>query len=116
LGPINHAFSLATGTKSARISVFYFDGKGIKVGYTTSDKVVQEKVTGISPSEYYVFTLEWTEQELIWKINNLEVFRVKNDIPSEKMHLALNSFISENQKENNGTLQVEWVRAYQKVG
>jgi hypothetical protein len=111
-GSINHSVWLGTGEKQPRISLFHYDGKSIKVGAVTSTKTAMEKVSGISPAEYYIYTLMWTENELVWKINNVEVYRTPNNFSNQEMYLGLNSFISESQKASTGSLELQWVKVY----
>ncbi|MFT3753004.1 MAG: hypothetical protein QM800_09055 [Paludibacter sp.] len=55
----------------------------------------------------------WSKKELIWMINDLEIYRTASNIPDESMFLAFNSFISEKQNGGTGNLEVDWVRVYQ---
>jgi hypothetical protein len=54
----------------------------------------------------------WTENELVWKINNVEVYRTPNNFSNQEMYLGLNSFISESQKASTGSLELQWVKVY----
>ena len=55
----------------------------------------------------------WTEKELIWMINNYEVYRTVRNIPDEELYLALSSFIPEKEKGDKGVLEVDWIKVYQ---
>ena len=70
-------------------------------------------IKGIDTTKFYIYTLEWTKDALIWYINNLVVFRVHHDIPVESMFLVFNSFIPEKMNGEEGLLEVDWVRVYQ---
>ena len=111
-GAINHSLWLGTGEKAPRISIFHFDGNNIKVGAVSTSNANSTKVTGISANDYYIYTLTWTDKELVWKINNVEVFRSRNDFSNQEMYLGLSSFISNKQKGTTGSLELQWVRVY----
>ena len=111
-GKINHAFWLGADEKLPLIKVFHFDGKTIKFGNLDKNGKNESTVTGINPKDFYIYTLVWTEKELRWFVNNLEVARAATHIPKETMYLAFNSFISELQQPDEGSLEVDWVRVY----
>jgi hypothetical protein len=111
-GNIQHAFWLGTDSLLPHINIFHFDGKQIKVGNAGKNIVDGVSVTGISPSEFYIYTLIWTKNELIWKLNNIELYRTTSNIPTEEMYLVFNSFIPQKIKGDTGTLEVDWVRVY----
>ena len=111
-GAIHHAFWLGSGDKLPLINIFHFNGKTITLGNANKEKIDGAKISGINPSEFYIYSLVWTEKELIWMINNLEVYRTSNNIPKTELYLAFNSFISEKQKATTGTLEIDWVRVY----
>jgi len=111
-GNIHHAFWLGADAKLPQITVFHYNGKHITLGNTNKNLVDGIKIQGLNPSKFYIYTLVWTEKELIWMINNLEVYRTASNIPTEELYLAFNSFISQNQKGSTGSLEVDWVRVY----
>jgi len=111
-GKINHAFWLGADEKLPLIKIFHYDGKTIKVGNIDKTGKKETSITGLNPSHFYIYTLVWTEKELIWLINNLVVHREIAQIPKETMYLAFNSFIPESQKPHEGALEVDWVKVY----
>jgi hypothetical protein len=115
---ISHACWLGTDGKLPHINIFHFNGKNIVVNnYAKEGSGVvanKEVVKGINVGEFYIYSLEWTSKELIWKINNLEIFRTNKQVPQESMFLVLNSFISQNQAGGQGSLDVDWIRFFKK--
>ena len=113
MGKINHAFWLGSDHKQPHINIFYFDGKVIKLG--NINRNVEDGITihGLNPANYYIYTLKWTENELIWLINDLEVYRTANNIPKEEMFPVFNSFITNKQSGTIGSLEVDWIRVYE---
>ena len=111
-GPVHHALSLAGDKKLPLINIFHFNGKHITVG-NASDRVFdQTEVTGIKASEYYIYTLEWTPTQLIWYVNNVEVYRTQANVPAEELYLSFRSFITQEQHPEEGLLEVDWVKVY----
>ena len=111
-GKVQHAFWLGSDNKLPHINIFRYNGKEISIGNANKDIFDGVKITGINPLQYFIYTLVWTEKELIWMINNLEIYRTASNIPVEDMYLAFNSFISEKQHGSAGCLEVDWIRVY----
>ncbi|MBR1929763.1 MAG: family 16 glycosylhydrolase [Paludibacteraceae bacterium] len=111
-GNIHHAFWLGSDKKLPLLSIFHYNGKHITLGNYTEKGFNGTVVRGISPRNYYIYTLRWTKHELIWYVNNKEVFRTTNNIPQEKLYMAFSSFISENQKGQEAQMHVAWVKVY----
>jgi len=111
-GNMHHAFWMGADSKLPHLNIFHYDGKSITLGNANKNVVDGIKINGLNHAEYYIYTIIWSEKELIWMINDLEVYRTTSNIPNEAMYLAFNSFISEKQKGSAGSLEVDWVRAY----
>jgi hypothetical protein len=111
-GKIQHAFWLGSESKLPHINIFHYNGKLITLGNANKNLFDGIKIKGINPRQFYIYTLIWSNKELIWMINNLEVYRTASNIPTESMYLAFNSFISQKQKGSTGNLEVDWVRTY----
>ena len=111
-GKIHHALWLGSGKKLPVISLFHFNGKKIVVGSHSANGFNGEVIGGISAEKYYIYSLRWTDRELIWSINNIEVFRTSRDVPQEQLYLAISSFIDEHQRASEGQINVAWVRVY----
>jgi len=111
-GDIQHAFWLGAESKLPYIKIFHFNGKSISLGNANKNLFDGIKIKGINASQFYIYTLIWSDKELIWMINDYEVYRTVSNIPSDSMYLAFNSFISQNQKGSAGNMEVDWVRTY----
>lgn len=61
--------------------------------------------------DFFIYTLEWTSDKLIWKINNTVVFTQTSDIPQEPMYVLLAGGLD---KPINGmtAMEIDWVRVY----
>lgn len=111
-GHINHAFWLGADNKLPHVKIFHFDGKKINVGNANENIFDGVNVTGLNAGQFYIYSLIWSEKELIWMINNLEIYRTASNIPAQEMYLAFNSFISEKNHPGTGHIEVDWVRVY----
>jgi hypothetical protein len=115
---LSHAFWLGADGKLPHINIFNYNGGSLEVSSFESNgsKVFSSKETikGINPAEFYIYSLEWTPKELIWRINNLEVHRETNKVPRQALFPAFNSFISDKNAGGEGHIEVDWVRAYTK--
>lgn len=112
-GDVHHALWLGTDDKLPHVNIFHYNGKELTVGNANKNIVDGVSITGINPSSFYIYTLRWTKKELIWFVNNLEVYRTSNQIPQEKMYIGINSFISQKQKGSTGSFEIDWIKVYQ---
>lgn len=113
-GDIHHAIWLGSGKKLPMISIFHYNGKQITVGNYKERGFDGTTIRGIKPTKYYIYSLRWTERELVWSVNNIEVYRTSYNMPKEKLFLAISSFIDDQQRAMEGTLNVAWIRVFQK--
>jgi len=63
-------------------------------------------------NDFFIFTLEWTSDKLVWKINDTLVFTQTSDVPQEPMYVLL---AGGTDKPINGmtSMEIDWVRVYQ---
>ena len=63
-------------------------------------------------SDFFIFTLEWRPESLIWKINGIEVMRQTSGVPQEAMFVNLAGGVD---KPVGGisSMEVDWIRVYQ---
>ncbi len=113
-GNIHHAIWLGTGKKLPMINLFHYNGKHIVIGNYTERGFEGTTIRGISPRVYHIFGLRWNEKELIWYVNNVEVYRTSHNVPKEKLFLAISSFIDELQRAQEGQINVAWIRVLAK--
>lgn len=113
-GKVNHAFWLSSGEKIPQINVALIKGKTIEVGvYDARGDYYYSTVRGINPSNYYIYSIYQKDDSLIWKINNIEVFRTRNIISGRRFFPCFSSFIPDTQKNpTEGSFDIEWVEVY----
>jgi len=76
------------------------------------DKSSKTSIGSRYSKEFFIYTLEWTSDKLVWKINDTVVFTQTNDVPQEPMYVLLAGGLD---KPINGmnSMEVDWVRVYQ---
>ncbi len=75
-------------------------------------KTVKARIGSKYANDFYIYSLEWTSDKLVWKINGEEVFRHTSDVPREPMYVLLSGGLD---KPVSGmtTMEIDWVRVYQ---
>jgi hypothetical protein len=89
-------------TSGGKVWFDYFSAKG-----NTSKTSIGSRYS----NDYFIFTLEWTSDKLVWKINNTEVFTQTSNVPQEPMYVL---FAGGLDKPINGltSMEIDWVRVH----
>lgn len=111
-GKVHHTFWLGTGAKTPLVHLFNYNGKKLFVGNTSVTGFDGTSVCGIGLGQYYIYSLRWTKTEMVWYVNNMEVFRTSRNLPIEPLYLAVSSFLPMAERPSEGKLEVDWVRVY----
>ena len=113
---VNHALWLVGAQKTPHINIVKYDrGKlemGIYYGSGQNIQYAHETIKGIKPGEWWYYELAWNNNELIWYINNLEVFRTSVCVPNENLYPVFNSFIPSDRKGGEATFEVEFFHVF----
>lgn len=90
-------------TSKGKVWVDYFSSKG-----GNSKSSIGARYSG----DFYIFTLEWTADKLVWKINDTEIFTQTSDVPQEPMYVLLSGGLD---KPISGmtSMEIDWIRVYQ---
>ncbi|MCX6325660.1 MAG: glycoside hydrolase family 16 protein [Bacteroidia bacterium] len=90
-------------TSKGKVWFDYFSTKG-----STSKTSIGSRYS----NDFFIYTLEWTSDKLVWKINDTVVFRQTTDVPQEPMYVILAGGLD---KPIKGTtsMEIDWVRVYQ---
>jgi len=90
-------------TSNGKVWADYFPDAG---------RVSKASVGSKYANEFYIYSLEWTQDKLVWKINGEEMFRQTANVPQVPMYVLLSGGLD---KPINGmtTMEVDWVRVYQ---
>lgn len=79
---------------------------------------VKEKISGLNlTSDFFIYTLEWYPEKLVWKINDVEVYSTTKNIPDDQLYMIFSAGLT---GEIDGsklpqTMEIDWVKCYQKV-
>ena len=89
-------------TSGGKVWFDYFSTKGNKSKTSIGSRY---------SNDYFIYTLEWTSDKLVWKINDTTVFSQTTDIPQEPMYVLLSGGLD---KPINGitSMEIDWVRVY----
>jgi hypothetical protein len=89
-------------TSSGKVWFDYFSSKG---------NISKTSLGSRYSNDYFIYTLEWTSDKLVWKINGVDVFSQTSDVPQEPMYILLAGGLD---KPINGTtsMEIDWVRVY----
>lgn len=77
-----------------------------------------EKINGGNLSkDYFIYSLDWTEKSLTWKINGIEVFSTSEGLPNEPLYLLFSAGIQKEPSQDlaSSAFEIDWVRCYEKV-
>ena len=115
---VTHALWLKGEEKTPHINICKCENGEVEVGIYWSSKFETKyssnRIKGLNLSKFFVYSLEWNEKELVWYINDLEVFRTSNFMPQEPMYPLINSFISEGKKGGEADFEIDYVKVYTK--
>lgn len=83
---------------------------GIQTTSTSDIKTLRE----LSLRHDFIYTISWQQNEVVWYVNNKEMYRTRNVMNhGEKLYLHLSSFLGKKQKAE-GQMMVDWVKVYRK--
>ena len=90
-------------TSKGKVWFDYFSAKGNNAKTSLGSRYAKD---------FFIYSLEWTSDKLVWKINNTEVFTQTSDVPQEPMYVLLAGGLD---KPINGmtSMEIDWVRVYQ---
>jgi beta-glucanase (GH16 family) len=81
------------------------------------NKKIRKKTAEKYTSDYFIYSIEWTPEKLVWKINNKPVLTQTRGIPSEPMYLVLSAGVTNGVTEHQlpAKMEIDWVKIYQKA-
>jgi Beta-glucanase/Beta-glucan synthetase len=118
-----HAFWLAGDAMVPQIDIFkcYQNKLALSTfwGNPTEPTGIKNDTSTVKASKfaenYFIYSLEWSPEKLVWRINNLEVKTQTSNIPDQPLYIVLNSGVLDDQAAVPSKLEIDWVRCYQKV-
>lgn len=107
---------LMSADKTTMMNVMEVKGKKVYAGVRPKPGMdaASKELKGLKAKREYIYTVKWTSTEIVWFVNNMEVFRTDNFIPSgKKMCLHLYGRIDKDvRRRGEGVMEVAWVKEY----
>jgi len=110
-GKCHSAIHLVGENRFPVIELFHYNGKKLVVGYTDKNGSEREVIGGLNANEWMILTVYVNRQEIVWQINNMEVFRAKNPLPGQELHFSCQSFAPEG-KAGESRMDIGYLKAY----
>jgi len=123
--PFKNSFWLIPDKISPEVDIFSYSSKNPKkvtlnnywgsfkgddgVGYT------QTRIKGPDfTSNFFIYSLEWNEESLVWKINGITVKEEKNGVPQVPLYMVFNSGLQDEVDDNllPSKMHIDWVEVY----
>jgi Beta-glucanase/Beta-glucan synthetase len=90
-------------TMNGKVAVNYFAAVNKKVKASVGSKYA---------NDFFIFSLEWSADKLVWKINNTEVLTQTSDVPQQPMYILFSGGLDK-PLNSMSTMEIDWVRIYQ---
>jgi len=90
-------------TSQGKVFFDYFSAKGTRA---------LAKLGSRYSGDFFIYSLEWAPNKLVWRINNTEVFRQTTDIPQEPMYVIFSGGLDK-PITSITSMEIDWVRIYQ---
>ena len=122
--PVNHSFWMLSDQVLPHIDIAKAENKLVMSSFWGSineKRGIQKKISKLGLSkftkDFFIYSLEWSQSKLVWKINGVAVASSTQGVPQESMYLILSSGIYKDIKGNNlpAAMEIDWVRCYKKV-
>jgi Glycosyl hydrolases family 16 len=75
-------------------------------------KSVKSSVGSRYANDYFIFTLIWTADKLVWKINGVDAFQQTENVPQQPMYINLAGGLNK-PIDGSTTMEIDWIRVYQ---
>ena len=117
---VMHAFWMLSDTSLPHIDIARTSSCGkLFTGHITGSEekplVNHAKIKGLDwTNDFFIYSLEWAPNKLVWKINDVVVYTQAENIPHEPMYLILSSGVINPNSEINSVMEIDWVKCYQK--
>ncbi len=88
------------------------NGKVLCDYFATAEKRIKGSLGSKYANDFFIYTLEWTPDKLVWKINDTEVLKHTSAVPQEPMYILFSGGLDK--PVNSMTaMEIDWVRVYQ---
>jgi beta-glucanase (GH16 family) len=80
--------------------------------FASVNKKAKASVGSKYANDFFIFSLEWSADKLVWKINNTEVLTQTSDVPQEPMYILFSGGLDK-PVNSMTSMEIDWVRIYQ---
>jgi hypothetical protein len=88
------------------------DGKVMFDYFANPDKRKKSSIGSKYANDFFIYTLEWTPDKLVWKINDTVAFTCTSDVPQELMYVIFSGGLDK-PVNSMTSMEIDWVRVYQ---
>lgn len=88
------------------------NGKVVCDYFANVNKRTKGSVGSKYANDFYIFSLDWTPDKLVWKINSTEVLTQTSDVPQEPMYILFSGGLDK-PVNSMTSMEIDWVRVYQ---
>ena len=120
--PVNHAFWMVSEQILPHIDVVKYSKRMTFGNYWAIDggrasKNYASTGSGKYTSDFFIYSLEWSKQKLVWKINGIPVITSLNGVPEVPMYINFSSGLYQDTDGSilPATMEIDWIRCYQHV-
>lgn len=118
-GSVAQTFWMVSETMLPHIDVARFENGKLYSNYfwgsgSSTHKSVSKTGGSKYADQFYIFTLEWSPNKLVWKIND-KVFKTQTSgVPQEEMSVNLSSNLKKDASEDGlpSAMEIDWIRVY----
>ena len=82
--------------------------------FRSEQKASKTSLPGKYAGNFYIYTLEWTPDKLVWKVNGEVVFTQSGNVPQEPMYISLAGGTG-TQLGTVSNMEIDWVRVYKNL-
>ncbi len=121
--PVFHAFWMVGDKMLPQVTIFKF---GAKSGSKFEHGVYQTDSAGSASKsvgrlglptiseKFAVFTMDWTKDELCWRVNGVVIRKEKNTLPDQPMYIVLSSGLCSEIESSKlpAYMEIDWVRVF----
>jgi hypothetical protein len=80
-------------------------------------KKVVRKGAGKFTSDFFIYSIEWSPEKIVWKINEKTVLTQKQGIPQDPMYLVFSAGVTNGVADHQlpAAMEIDWVKIYKKA-
>jgi hypothetical protein len=107
-----NSFWMLSGKITPHLDICRTTGGKVWFDYFSANENKFKTALGSKYSKgYYIYSLEWTPEKLVWKINNTEICTQTSNLPEDPMYILLSGGL--NKPVNSLTsMEIDWIRVY----